>query len=93
MVAADAAAEEVVGAADAVDAEAVDFLAVVFLEEVFLVVFLVDFLVDFLTGINSELEAFSAASFIALALLPAVHASTRAAKRNTFFIFTFYLFV
>jgi hypothetical protein len=34
----------------------------------------------------------SAASFIALALLPAVHASTRAAKRNTFFI-AFYIFI
>ena len=52
--------------------------------------FLVLFFVVFFTGINSELEAFSTASFIALTLLPAVHASTRAAKRNTFFIFTFY---
>ena len=65
------------------------FLVVVFLE-VFLVVFLAVFLAVFLTGIISDIEALSAASFIALALLPAVHASTRAAKRNTFFI-AFYI--
>jgi hypothetical protein len=67
------------------------FLVVVFFE-VFLEVFFVVFLVVFLTGIISDIEALSAASFIALALLPAVHASTRAAKRNTFFI-AFYIFI
>jgi len=67
------------------------FLVVVFLE-VFFEVFFVVFLAVFLTGIISDIEALSAASFIALALLPAVHASTRAAKRNTFFI-AFYIFI
>ena len=57
-----------------------------FEEDVFEVDFFVDFFVVFFTGINSELEALSAASFMALALLPAVHASTRAAIRITFFI-------
>ena len=63
-----------------------DAVEVVFFVEVFFVVFLA----VFLTGIISDIEALSAASFIALALLPAVHASTRAAKRNTFFI-AFYI--
>ena len=65
------------------------FLAVDFLE-LFFAVFFAVFLAVFLTGIISDIEALSAASFIALALLPAVHASTRAAKRNTFFI-AFYI--
>lgn len=84
-----AADVEVVAAAVEVDA---GFFEEDFEEdfEVDLEDFLVLFFVVFFTGINSELEAFSTASFIALTLLPAVHASTRAAKRNTFFIFTFY---
>ena len=78
----------------------VDFLVevlVVDLVEDFLVDFLEDFFVDFLvvffTGINSDLEALSAASFMALALLPAVHASTRAAIRITFFILLSFYFL
>lgn len=68
----------------------VDFL-VVLVVDFFEEDFLVDFFVVFFTGINSELEALSAASFMALALLPTVHASTRAAVRITFFIlFSFY---
>lgn len=63
----------------------VDFL-VVLVVDFFEEDFLVDFFVVFFTGINSELEALSAASFMALALLPTVHASTRAAVRITFFI-------
>ena len=66
------------------------FLVVVFLE-VFFEVFFVVFLAVFLTGIISDIEALSAASFIALALLPTVHASTRAAKRNTFFIAFYFI--
>ena len=77
----------------AVVAVVLDAAEVVFFVEVFLVeVFFVVFLAVFLTGIISDIEALSAASFIALALLPAVHASTRAAKRNTFFI-AFYIFI
>ena len=72
------------------DAVEVVFFVEVFLVVLFLEVFLVVFLAVFLTGIISDIEALSAASFIALALLPAVHASTRAAKRNTFFI-AFYI--
>jgi len=74
------------------DAAEVVFFVEVFLVVVFLEVFFVVFLAVFLTGIISDIEALSAASFIALALLPAVHASTRAAKRNTFFI-AFYIFI
>ena len=83
VVAAVVVAEVVVVAAVVLDAA-----EVVFFVEVFFVVFLA----VFLTGIISDIEALSAASFIALALLPAVHASTRAAKRNTFFI-AFYIFI
>jgi len=74
------------------DAAEVVFFVEVFLVVVFFEVFFVVFLAVFLTGIISDIEALSAASFIALALLPAVHASTRAAKRNTFFI-AFYIFI
>ena len=87
-----AVAAVVVVAAVVLDAEEVVFFVEVFLVVVFLEVFFVVFLVVFLTGIISDIEALSAASFIALALLPAVHASTRAAKRNTFFI-AFYIFI
>ena len=83
VVAAVVVAEVVVVAAVVLDAT-----EVVFFVEVFFVVFLA----VFLTSIISDIEALSAASFIALALLPAVHASTRAAKRNTFFI-AFYIFI
>jgi hypothetical protein len=83
---------EVVVAAVVLDAAEVVFFVEVFLVVVFLEVFFVVFLAVFLTGIISDIEALSAASFIALALLPAVHASTRAAKRNTFFI-AFYIFI
>ena len=87
----------VVVAAVVLDAAEVVFLVEVFLVvvffEVFLEVFFVVFLVVFLTGIISDIEALSAASFIALALLPAVHASTRAAKRNTFFIAFYFIFI
>ena len=76
----------------AVAAVVLDVAEVVFFVEVFLEVFFVVFLVVFFTGIISDIEALSAASFIALVLLPAVHASTRAAKRNTFFI-AFYIFI
>ena len=86
------AAAVVVVAAVVLDAAEVVFFVEVFLFVVFLEVFFVVFLVVFLTGIISDIEALSAASFIALALLPAVHASTRAAKRNTFFI-AFYIFI
>lgn len=88
-----AVAEEVAPVVASTEVD-VDFLVEV-LEVDFLVVlvvdffeedFLVDFFVVFLTGINSDLEALSAASFMALALLPTVHASTRAAVRITFFI-------
>ena len=97
LLAVDAVTEEAVVAADvevvaaAVEVDA-DFFEEDFEEDfdVDLEDFLVLFFVVFFTGINSELEAFSAASFMALTLLPAVHASTRAAKRKTFFIFTFY---
>lgn len=84
--------EEVVAAAVEVDADFFEVDADFFEEDfdVDLEDFFVLFFAVFFTGINSELEAFSAASFMALTLLPAVHASTRAAKRNTFFIFTFY---
>ena len=85
-------AEVVVVAAVVLDAAEVVFFVEVFLVVVFLEVFFVVFLAVFLTGIISDIEALSAASFIALALLPAVHASTRAAKRNTFFI-AFYIFI
>ena len=68
----------------------VDFL-VVLVVDFFEEGFLVDFFVVFFTGINSELEALSAASFMALALLPAVHASTRTAIRITFFILLSFL--
>ena len=88
-----AVAEEVAPVVASTEVD-VDFLVEVFVVD-FLVVlvvdffeedFLVDFFVVFFTGINYELEALSAASFMALALLPAVHASTRAAIRITFFI-------
>ena len=82
----------VVVAAVVLDAAEVVFFVEVFLVVVFLEVFFVVFLAVFLTGIISDIEALSAASFIALALLPAVHASTRAVKRNTFFI-AFYIFI
>ena len=85
-------AEVVVVAAVVLDVAEVVFFVEVFLVVVFLEVFFVVFLAVFLTGIISDIEALSAASFIALALLPAVHASTRAAKRNTFFI-AFYIFI
>ena len=86
-------AEVVVAVAAVVlDAAEVVFFVEVFLVVVFFEVFFVVFLAVFLTGIISDIEALSAASFIALALLPAVHASTRAAKRNTFFI-AFYIFI
>ena len=80
----------VVVAAVVLDAAEVVFFVEVFLVVVFFEVFFVVFLAVFLTGIIADIEALSAASFIALALLPAVHASTRAAKRNTFFI-AFYI--
>lgn len=83
---------EVVVAAVVLDAAEVVFFVEVFLVVVFLEVFFVVFLAVFLTGIISNIEALSAASFIALALLPAVHASTRAAKRNTFSLLSIYLF-
>lgn len=70
----------------------VDFL-VVLVVDFFEEDFLVDFFVVFFTGINSELEALSAASFMAQALLPAVHASTRAAIRITFFILLSFYFL
>ncbi len=67
----------------AVEEEVVAFLVVEVVAFFFVVVF---FFVVFLTGIDCDREAFSAASLMALALLPAVHASTRAAIKNTFFI-------
>ena len=83
--------EELLAAADAVVA-AVD-VADVLVEAAVVVVFLVDvffleevFLVVFFTGIISDCETLCAASFIVLAMLPDVHAITRAAIKNTFFI-------